>query len=84
MSNHDQVIVKTVEANLAKGMRQLNGVYTQYFNRTQQWVGYVFQGKYKGILVEKNSYLKESSRYVVFKSVHVRMVKDARDWLWSS
>jgi hypothetical protein len=33
-------------------MRQLNGVYTQSFNRTNQRVGHVFQGRYKAILVE--------------------------------
>jgi hypothetical protein len=84
MSNHYHIVVETVEGNLAKGMRQLNGVYTQYFNRTHQRVGHVFQGRYKGILVEKDSYLKELSRYVVLNPVRARMVKDAKDWPWSS
>lgn len=57
MSNHYHIVVETVEGNLAQGMRQLNGVYTQYVNRTHARVGHVFQGRYKAILVEKDSYL---------------------------
>ena len=65
-------------------MRQLNGVYTQYFNHAHQRVGHVYQGRYKGILVEKDSYLLVLSRYVVLNPVRARMVKDVGNWPWSS
>ena len=55
MTNHYHVVIETPDANLAKGMRQLNGVYTQRFNRRHQRVGHVFQGRYKAILIEKDS-----------------------------
>lgn len=84
MSNHYHVVVETVEGNLSKGMRQLNGVYTQTFNRRHRRVGHVFQGRYKAILVEKDSYLLELSRYVVLNPVRARMVKGVADWPWSS
>jgi len=84
MSNHYHVVVETVEGNLSKGMRQLNGVYTQTFNRKHRRVGHVFQGRYKAILVEKDSYLLELSRYVVLNPVRAQMVKDVADWPWSS
>ncbi|PPD17475.1 MAG: addiction module toxin RelE [Methylobacter sp.] len=84
MSNHYHVVVETVEGNLSKGMRQLNGVYTQAFNRRHQRVGHVFQGRYKGILVDKDSYLLELSRYVVLNPVRAGMVNGAADWPWSS
>ena len=45
MDNHYHFVVETVEGNLSKGMRQLNGVYTQYFNREYNRVGHVFQGR---------------------------------------
>ena len=45
------------EGNLSQGMRQLNKVYPQWINRTHDRVGHVFQGRYKAILVEKDSYL---------------------------
>lgn len=65
-------------------MRQLNGVYTQYSNRRHSRVGHLFQGRYKAILVQKESYLLEVSRYIVLNSVRARMVRSAGDWPWSS
>ena len=58
-------IVETPRANLSKGMQYLNGVYTQRFNRIHHRVGHVFQGRFKSILVEKESYLLELARYIV-------------------
>ncbi len=84
MTNHYHIVVETIEGNLSKGMRQLNGVYTQYFNRHHDRVGHVFQGRYKGILVEKDNYLLELSRYVVLNPVRANMVNDVVDWPWSS
>ena len=84
MDNHYHVVVETAEANLSKGMRQLNGVYTQYFNRRHDRVGHVFQGRFKSILVEKEAYLLELSRYVVLNPVRAGMVKDPEQWTWSS
>jgi REP element-mobilizing transposase RayT len=69
---------------LAQGMRQLNGVYTQHVNRRHRRVGHVFQGRYKAILVEKESYLLELARYVVLNPVRAGMVADAAQWRWSS
>ena len=57
MSNHYHLLVETPDANLSMCMRHLNGVYTQRFNVKQRRVGHVFQGRYKAILVQKDSYL---------------------------
>ncbi|GAB4365775.1 MAG: hypothetical protein Kow0060_23250 [Methylohalobius crimeensis] len=57
MTNHYHFVVETPDANLSKGMRQLNGVYTQRFNRRHGLVGHLFQGRYKAILVERDAYL---------------------------
>lgn len=84
MTNHYHLLVETPEANLAQGMRQLNGVYTQRFNRTHERVGHVFQGRYKAILVERDSYLLELARYVVLNPLRARMVKKLETWPWSS
>jgi REP element-mobilizing transposase RayT len=84
MTNHYHVVVETPQANLSQGMRQLNGVYTQQFNRRHRLVGHLFQGRFKGILVERDSYLLELSRYVVLNPVRAGMVGQAGDWPWSS
>lgn len=84
MTNHYHLVIETPEGNLSKGMRQLNGVYTQMVNRAHGRVGHVFQGRYKAILVEKDSYLLELARYVVLNPVRAGMVCDVGDWSWSS
>ena len=84
MDNHYHLLVETPEGNLSKGMRQLNGVYTQLFNRAHGRVGHVFQGRYKAVVVQKESYLLELARYVVLNPVRARMVRSAKDWPWSS
>ena len=84
MENHYHIVIETIEGNLSQGMRQLNGVYTQKSNRKQGRVGHVFQGRYKAILIEKEAYLLELSRYVVLNPVRAGMVNDIDDWGWSS
>lgn len=84
MTNHYHLVVETAEGNLAQGMRQLNGVYTQTINRSHRRVGHVFQGRYKAILVEKDRYLLELARYVVLNPVRAGMVRKAGAWPWSS
>ena len=84
MDNHYHLLLETPEPNLVQGMRRLNGVYTQAFNRRYRRVGHVLQGRYKSILFEKDSYLRELCRYVVLNPVRGGMVASVEDWHWSS
>jgi REP element-mobilizing transposase RayT len=84
MGNHYHLVIETPDGNLSKGMRQLNGVYTQYSNRRHRRVGHLFQGRYKAILVDGDSYLLELARYVVLNPVRAGMVKEPGEWPWSS
>jgi len=84
MDNHYHLMIETPQANLSRGMRQLNGIYTQRFNREHNQVGHVFQGRFKSIVVDKDAYLLELSRYIIRNPVAAGMVADASDWPWSS
>lgn len=84
MTNHFHVVAATLEGNLAAGMRMLNGHYSQYFNRRYDLTGHVFQGRYKAILVQKESYLLELTRYVVLNPLRAGMVSSPEAWPWSS
>lgn len=84
MDNHYHLMIETPDGNLSSGMRQLNGVYTQTFNRTHGKVGHVFQGRFKSILVEKESYLLELCRYIVLNPVRVGCCDSPECWNWSS
>ncbi|BBJ24323.1 hypothetical protein W01_22500 [Candidatus Nitrotoga sp. AM1P] len=84
MTNHYHLLVETVDGNLSGGMRQLNGLYTQRFNRRHSLVGHLFRGRYKAILVQKETYLLELTRYVVLNPLRANMVKSLEDWRWRS
>ena len=84
MTNHYHLLLETVDGNLSSGMRQLNGLYTQRFNRRHDMVGHLFQGRYKAILIQKDTYLLELTRYVALNPLRANMVAALEDWAWSS
>jgi REP-associated tyrosine transposase len=84
MDNHYHLLIETPEPNLVAGMRRLNGVYTQAFNRRHRRVGHLFQGRYKAIVVDKDAYLRELCRYIVLNPVRAAAVKSPERWPWSS
>jgi len=84
MGNHYHLLVGTPEPTLSRGMRQLNGLYTQGFNRRHRRVGHLFQGRFKAILVEKDAHLLELARYLVLNPVRAGLTKSAGAWAWSS
>ena len=84
MDNHYHLLVETPDGNLSLGMRQLNGVYTQARNKRHNKIGHLLQGRYKAILIQKDSHLLEVCRYVVLNPVRAGMVARPEDWKWSS
>ena len=84
MDNHYHLLLETPAANLSMAMKHLNAIYTQKFNKKHYRIGHLFQGRYKALVVEKDTYLKELCRYLVLNPVRARMVKHPKDWRWSS
>ena len=84
MGNHYHLLIETPRPNLALGMRQLNGVYAQHFNRRYRRVGHLFQGRYKAVLVERDSHLLELCRYIVLNPVRAHLCSHPARWPWSS
>ena len=84
MTNHYHLLIETPDGNLAKGMRQLGGVYTQTSNRRHRRSGHVFQGRYTAILVDGDACFLEVARYIVLNPVRAGMVSDVDAWPWSS
>jgi len=84
MDNHYHTMVETPDANLSIGMRQLNGLYTQKYNRRHNKTGHLFEGRFKAILVQKDSYLLELCRYVVLNPVRAGVAEKPEAWRWSS
>lgn len=84
MGNHYHLLIETPAGNLSRGMRHLNGVYTQAYNKRHGLVGHLFQGRFKAILVEKDSYLLQLCRYIVQNPVAAHLTQTPGEWPWSS
>ncbi len=84
MNNHYHLLIETLEANLAEGMRNLNGIYTQDFNYHHHTVGHLLQGRYKAFLIEAETYLQEVVRYIVLNPVRAKLVNKPERWKWSN
>lgn len=84
MSNHYHLVVQTPQPNLSRGMHWLNSRYAQWFNRRHDRRGHLFQGRFHGILIEKESYFLTVARYVVLNPVRAGLIDTPADWRWSS
>ncbi len=84
MGNHYHLLLETPQPNLARGMRQLNGVYAQRFNRGHGRSGHLFQARYHSTLVQKDAHLRVAAAYVVTNPVRAGLCERAGDWRWSS
>jgi REP element-mobilizing transposase RayT len=84
MSNHYHLVVQTPQPNLSRGMHWLNARYAQWFNMRHDRRGHLFQGRFHGALVEKESYLLTVARYVVLNPVRAGLIASPADWRWSS
>lgn len=84
MPNHYHLYLQTPNANLSKAMRQLDGNFTQKFNKRHKRVGPLFQGRYKAVLVEADSYSLQLAKYIHLNPVKANMVKMPEDYQYSS
>jgi putative transposase len=84
MGNHYHLLLETPRGNLSHILHHINGAYTTYFNIKRLRSGHLFQGRFKGILVEKDAYCKELSRYIHLNPVRAGMVKTPSEYPWSS
>ena len=84
MENHYHLLLETPSGNLQQIMRHINGAYTTYFNMKRSRSGHLFQGRYKAILVEKDEYAKELSRYIHLNPVRAKLVEKPEEYDWSS
>ena len=84
MGNHYHLLLETPRGNLSNVLHHINGAYTTYFNIKRGRSGHLFQGRFKGILVEKDAYCKELSRYIHLNPVRAGMVKSPSEYPWSS
>jgi REP element-mobilizing transposase RayT len=84
MTTHYHLALETNDANLSRGMHWLNTCYAQRFNARHGSRGHVFDGRFKAVVVERDSHLLELARYVALNPVRARLCRQPEDWPWSS
>lgn len=84
MGNHYHLLLETTQPNISKIMQYINTSYTVYYNVKHKHCGHLFQGRYKSILVEADSYLLELTRYIHLNPTRAKIVKSPEQYQWSS
>jgi len=84
LDNHEHLFIETPEPSLSAGMQYLNGSYTSYFNRRHRRAGHLFQGRFRGHLIEEEGHYREISRYIHLNPVRAGLVRRPEEWPWSS
>lgn len=85
MPNHIHLLIKVIKAeNLSKLMQGINLSYTLYFKKKYKFSGSLWQGRYKSIMIERDEYLMECGRYIERNPVRAGIVKDPKDYKFSS
>ena len=84
MTNHYHLLIETTQPNLSKIMQYINTAYTTYYNVKRKRSGHLFQGRYKSIIVDGDSYFLELTRYIHLNPVKAKMVKSPEEYKWTS
>ncbi len=84
MTNHVHLQMETGDVDIGHIMRSVNLFFTKYFNNKYNLVGHLFQGRYKGEIIDKDAYTLQTSRYIHLNPVKAKMIEKALDYPWSS
>lgn len=84
LDNHYHLLIETGDGFLSAPIRYLNGVYTQHYNRRHKAVGHLFHGRFKALIVDRESYLLTLSRYIHQNPINAKMVSSPENYRWSS
>lgn len=84
MSNHVHLLIETIDINISTIMKEINMSYSIYYNKQYEFVGHLFQGRYRSELIEDARYLWEVSRYIHLNPVRSGLTDQPIDYNWSS
>ena len=84
MDNHYHLFIETPKANISQIMQNINTSYTVYINKKYRRSGHLFQGRFKGIIVDKDEYLVVLSRYIHLNPIRAGIVRKPEDYEWTS
>jgi putative transposase len=84
MTNHVHLAIQIADISLSRILQNLSFRYTRWVNWRQGKTGHLFQGRYKAVLVDADTYLQELTRYIHLNPVRAGMVRETEKYPWSS
>lgn len=86
MPNHIHFIIESPQSseNLAKYIKLLAQKHSQYINKKHKRTGALWEGKFKSSPISTDNYLLACGRYIEMNPVRAHIVKDPKDYVWSS
>lgn len=85
MPNHAHLIVEiNPRSTLSKFIKQLNLAYLYYYKKRYKYDGHLWQGRYKSLIISKDEYLIACARYIELNPVKAKIVKDPKEYPYSS
>jgi putative transposase len=84
MGTHFHLIVRTPRANVSRLMGHVDGLHARYVNWRHGYTGHLFDGPYRGIVIDDTSYLRDAIAYVLRNPVTAGITSEAGSWPWSS
>ncbi|NQT89874.1 MAG: transposase [Candidatus Omnitrophica bacterium] len=85
MPNHIHILGQVANKHsLSKFMQSLTRSYTAYFNHKYEKVGYLWQGRFKSKIINRDKYLLDCINYIEFNPIRANLIKSPHNYLWSS
>jgi len=84
MGNHIHLLVQVGNIPLSKLIHNLSFRYSQFINRRHKKIGHLFQGRFKAIIIQENTYFLRLLRYIHMNPIRAHLVKEPETYLWSS
>jgi putative transposase len=86
MPNHIHFLLEPSQhsENLAKFVKLIAQKYAQYINASHKRTGTLWEGRFKSSPVSKDNYLSACNRYIELNPVRAKIIKDPKDYKWSS
>jgi putative transposase len=84
MTNHIHLLIETTDCDISNFIKRVHSRYAENFNKKYNYIGHLFQGRYKSEIIEEDNYMLEVSRYVHLNPVRANMVDKPEDYKWSS
>jgi putative transposase len=83
MTNHFHLVVESPHAPLSAGMKRINQLHAQRFNRRHDRRGHLFQDRFASYPIDDDEYLEAVCRYVLANPVRAGLTARVEDWRWA-